>query len=60
MTDDSKKTISIPSGDVLVAEEKPVLIDEDKVPPQDELQEISVSDSPFRKPMRTPRSQEMT
>ena len=47
MTDDSKKTISIPSGDVLVAEEKPVLIDEDKVPPEDELQDISVSDFTF-------------
>ena len=47
MTDDSKKTISIPSGDVLVAEEKPALIDEDKVPPEDELQDISVSDFTF-------------
>ena len=47
MTDDSKKNISISSGDVLVAEDKPVLIDEDKVRPQDELQEISVSDFSF-------------
>ena len=47
MTHESNKNISIFSGDVLVAEDNPVLIDEDKVPPQDELQEISVSDFSF-------------
>ena len=47
MTDKSKKNISISSGDVVVAEDKPVLIDEDKVPPQDELPEISVADFSF-------------
>ena len=41
MTDESKKNISISSGDVLVAEDKPVLIDEE------ELQEISISDFSF-------------
>ena len=47
MTHESNKNISIFSGDVLVAEDNPVLIDEDKVPHQDELQEISVSDFSF-------------